>query len=106
MKKLLLIPAILLLSVISSFAQPRVSGSHGTQYCELVVFQPWFKNHVAQMHSDGNTAPGLTWLRDAAGSKIRFASEADALNYVTKQGWELVSSYYHNKTHFFLKKEI
>jgi hypothetical protein len=99
MKKLILISAMTLFSA-AGFAQTAV------KYCDLVVYQPNFKNFVAEMHVDGNTRPRLTKLRDAAGNKLKFATEADAVNYVARQGWEVVTAYNrnHSETHFLLKK--
>ena len=76
------------------------------KYCDLVVYRPAFKNYVAEMHVDSNTRAQASVLRDGKGNKIKFASAADALNYMAKQGWELVAAYDERGggIHFILKK--
>jgi len=100
MRKLLLISAFTLCSTAGVFAQNTV------KYCDLVVYKPNFKNFIAEMHVDGDARPRFTKLRDAAGNKLKFATEAEAINYVAKQGWELVTAYNrnHSETHFIMKK--
>ena len=98
MKKLLLISALSLVSAARAFAQNAI------KYGDLIVYRPFLDRYVAELHVDGNVKTRFAFLRDQAGNKLKFASEADALNYVCKQGWELVSSYYHSQTHFILKK--
>jgi hypothetical protein len=99
MKKFLLLTAFGLLATAGAFAQSA------TKYCDLVVYRPGFKNYVAEMHVDGNSRTKESLVRDASGAPMKFASEADAINYLAKQGWELVTAYSRSsETHFFLKK--
>lgn len=102
MKKYLLTAAISLFSA-ATFAQ-NFSG-----YCDLIVYQPFLKNYVAiPDYGTGNKkiTKATNAIKDETGNIIKFPSEIKALNYMVKQGWELVSAY-HNRggeTHFILKK--
>ena len=100
MKKILLILPISLLLATGAYAQ------NNGKYADLIVYKPNFDRYLAELHvADGSVRERLTVLRDQSGRKIRFASEAEALNYVAKQGWELVSSYHKSgDTHFIIRK--
>ncbi len=101
MKKILFVAAIILCSA-STFAQKQET------YCDLRVYQPGFKNYIAKViyrDSHQNNRNGEA-IKDQAGNLIKFPNEIEALNYFTKQGWELVTAYHTHggDTHFFLKK--
>lgn len=100
MRKLVLILCATLSFSVLSFAQKNM------EYCELVVYRNFLKNYVAEFHTDSNKKASLTIIRDENGNKIKFATQAEALNYITKQGWELVTAFneHGGSTHFFLKK--
>jgi hypothetical protein len=101
MKKLTISSAIALcLSITTNAGTP-------SKYCDLVVYRQFLKNFVAEMHVDGKIKTSQTLIRDADGNKVKFACEADALNYMAQQGWELVSSYNrnHNETHFIISRK-
>ena len=102
MKKIIFTAAITALAATASRAQNTAT------YCDLVVYRNFLKNYVAEMHVDGNKKARLTVLKDQQGKKVKFTSEADAVNYVTKQGWELVTAYHNHgaETHFYLKKNM
>ena len=101
MKRLLLTAAIFALSA-PVFAQDKAS------YCDLDVYRPGFNKYIATAdYGNGSKIRVKTSaLKDGAGKIIKFRSELEAVNYMAKQGWEIVSTY-HNKggsTHFFMKK--
>jgi hypothetical protein len=103
MKRSFLAFVLIIMSAIS-YADPAV------KYCELLVYRPGFKSgvYVAEMHVDGMATTKSTILRDNAGHRMKFASGTDAVNYVAKQGWELVTV---NRSHngdivYTLKKSI
>ena len=100
MKKAFFMSAAVLLFSQVAFASPEY------KYCDLVVFHPGFKRYVAEMRFDGNTHRREGLLRDAGGNKIKFSTTVDALNYVVKQGWQLVSCYsdHGGPVHFILTK--
>ena len=77
------------------------------RYCELAVYQPGFRRYVAEVNYSNVPKPKFDAIRDNAGKKIRFASRLDALNFFTRDGWELVSvsrAQHNGATHFFLRK--
>ena len=99
MKILIFMAASSLIYLNAGYAQS------GMKYCDLVVTQPFFKNYYAELHTETNKTKGDCILRDANGKKIKFAATADALDFVVKQGFELVSTYNdHSTIHFLLKK--
>jgi hypothetical protein len=102
MKKAFLISAIALFVSLPGYAASTV------KYCDLIVYRLFLKNYVAEMHTDSNMHTQAALIRDAGGDKIKFAMPADALNYVAREGWELVAAYaeHGGQTHFLLKKQM
>jgi hypothetical protein len=101
MKKTLFVTLSAILFSVAAHAQSS------RPYADLVVYRLFLKNYVAELHVDSNSKPKKSILRLDNGRKIKFAEEADALNYTCRQGWELVSSYrsHSGETHFILKKK-
>lgn len=101
MKKYLITAAISIFSTVS-FAQ------NVTSYCDLDVYRPGVKNYIATAdYGNGLKITAKTAaLKDASGNTLKFRSEIEALNYMARQGWELVTSYHIHggETHFFLKR--
>ncbi len=97
MRKHLLIAALCLLTT-TAFADNRI--------CELSVYQPNFKRWVAEVNYSDAPKNKFDKILNSDGKKMRFNSKLDALNYVMKDGWQLVSVYHNHsgETHFFLKK--
>ena len=91
-----------LITAFSLSAHAQNAGNYG----DLVVYRLFLKNYVAELHINGNCNRKKTLLKDTAGSNRKFASQIDALNYVSSQGWVLVSSYSERggDAHFILKK--
>jgi hypothetical protein len=99
MKKLFLLSAFVL-TASGAFAQTA-------KYAELLVYHTGLNltKFTAEFHVDGKKKTSQTVIRDPQGNKMKFGSAADALNFVTDQGWELVSTYGQKDiTHFILKK--
>lgn len=101
MKRIFFIAATIMCSA-SLFAQKQ------EVYCDLRVYQPGFKNYVAKIiygdgHKDGRRGEAI---KDQSGNLVKFSTEIEAVNYLVKQGWELVTSYHTHggDTHFFMKK--
>ncbi len=100
MKRYFLI-AVLTLGTGATYAQKNAT------YCQLNVYQPAFKNYVAKVsYGDEGNKARFVLLKNETGSKMKFSNEIQALNYIAKQGWELVSTYHNHggETRFFLKK--
>lgn len=94
-KKLLLIAAIWFTQLARAEAPVR--------YCDLVVTPSWNQYFACVAYSDRPDIPLLP-IRDSAGRKIKFLSKMAALNYFTKDGWQLFAIYREDGTHFILKK--
>jgi hypothetical protein len=62
-----------------------------TQYCELDIFKPYFKNYHAKIKYKGEHR--YQFIMDKSGNKTKFASEMDALDYMLSGGWQLVTAY-------------
>jgi len=97
---------IFLVSIASLTLHMAAVAQTAGKYSDLQVFQPGFKNYIAELHIDGGQSASKSLIRDKDGNKMKFAKQAEALNYVAEQGWELVSSWHGNGiTHFILKKK-
>jgi hypothetical protein len=100
MKKTVLLVGAIVVLCCPAFCQEN------RPYHELRVTEPWFKNYTAQWITDSNATLTRTYIRDSKGEKAKFVSTAAVLNYVAKQGWELVSSYNdHGDIYFIMKKK-
>jgi outer membrane lipoprotein-sorting protein len=92
MKPLLLI-ALLFVS-FCSFGQTRTDSSASEQYCLLRVYSYSFSNKVQVSVDYGNkTVRGRNILRNEDGDRMKFNSEADALNFFGNEGWKLVNAF-------------
>lgn len=97
MKKQILIISCTLLAATARAEEPK--------YCELSVYQPNFKRYVAEVNYMGSHVRKFTKIKGANGKQIRFEAKLDAVTYMIKDGWEVVSeSVTRNDTRFFLKK--
>jgi len=101
MRKQLLILLILSCSVFT-YAQNKTNQK--TEYCELTVKNGGFENNTVTK-AFVNYGEKDVLIKDTAGHKMKFKSSVAAINYMTQQGWTLVTAYYHENTHFFFKRE-
>lgn len=83
MKKILLALALACTCMVAS-AQHKV-------YCELMNFNPAGGSKAVISFDFGSDAVGE--LLDDKGKKIKFKSPVDALSYMERIGWSVVSSY-------------
>jgi hypothetical protein len=101
--KPVLFAVVVLLFANTAFAQ------NNTTYCDLKVYKQEFTSYVYFAALNYSEAPRkkFTVITGKDGKKEKFSSEMDALNYMLKQGWYLVTAYHSHEgeTHFFLKKE-
>ena len=86
----------------------NINKKQGVDYIELVGIT---KNSETTVHVDyGQASPKPQEIRDKKGTIARSASVISALNIMTKNGWEYVSSYGYgtkneNVVKYLLKKE-
>ncbi len=100
MKNLLF--ALLLLGTTVAHAQ------NTGKYCEIRVYRPGFDKYVASVNYGDKSDNNNNFIKDKDGQKIKFPTRISVVNYMTAQGWVLVSSDYNphsNETHFYMKKE-
>ena len=102
MKKQLLIIACTLLATATHAEEPK--------YCELSVYQPSFKRYVAEVNYMGTHKRKFDKIKGTDGKRIRFEARLDAVNYMVKDGWEVVSEtvvpHSGGETRFYMKKAI
>ena len=68
-----------------------------------------FRNLAGQVRIEveWGEKPDLVYLRDERGKKIEFNNLTDILNYMSKRGWEFMSTaYYDDRVHYLLKKNV
>lgn len=110
MKKVFFLMMMLIAS-ISVSAQNLVEGKHVT-YVELLGYESMLSTKVKVMVDMGQNQNKTNYkLRDENDKPIKFNSMVDALNYMTKRGWEYVNSFpvthsNQNVYHYLLKKYI
>ena len=98
----------LLLFITLAFAT-SASYAEETQYCEINVYQPAFKRYVVEVNNMGSHKRKFTAIKESStGKKMKFESRLDAVNYFTKDGWEVVSEtivpHSGGETRFYMKK--
>lgn len=100
MKKYFLIAALATLATRSY--------ANEIKYCELAVYQPSFKRYVADVNYMGSHKRKFDKIKDANGKAIKFEARLDAVNYMIKDGWEVVSEtivpHSGGETRFYMKK--
>ena len=98
----------ILIAAMAMLCTPAMA-QNTTKYCDLDVYRPGFNKLVATVNY-GTEHKRVTLknnaVRDASGNTVKFLSELEAVNYMARQGWELVSSYrvHGGDTHFYMKK--
>ncbi len=101
MKKQFLIIAFTLLGAAAYADEPK--------YCELSVYQPSFKRYVADVNYMGTHKRKFDKIKDVNGKRIKFEARLDAVNYMIKDGWEVVSEtvvpHSGGETRFYMKKQ-
>lgn len=91
-----------------SFSQNKTKEVE--QYCIVDCLHSIGRKGITVSIDYGNRYPnafGLFELRDSTKKLIQFKSDADALNYMGKQGWELINAYPSDKnTKYIFKKKF
>lgn len=107
MKKLLLIPVILLLaSAVSRAQEPTESKQKKYVYCELVREDVFRGTRVRVDFGDSIKVSQNKKLMGDNGKLVDPTSLAAAANYLAEEGWELAYAYVlKDSEHWILKKE-
>jgi len=100
-KYIFLIPFMLM----TAFADAQTNPS----YCEFSVYQPNFKRYVAAINHMGSHKRKFEKIKNSNGKPMKFECRLDALNYMTRQGWEVVTAcvipHSGGETRYYMKKQ-
>ena len=101
----------LLIILLICFASDVYSQKSRQAYCEVIVWPHHVMYHAAVTFDFGMQSYTTAMIYDSKNQPLRFVSGMDAVNYLSKRGWRVVSSYYKtiNKgesTHFVMEKTV
>ncbi len=109
MKKVLLFALLAVFSLVVNAQNYKNDGKPYAFYCQLVGF----KNLAAQLRLKvlWNNMKDENNLRDENGKKIEFTTMVDAMNYMSKRGWDYVECVTYkegsnNVVHYIFRKYV
>lgn len=109
MKKVLLFALFAVFSLVVNAQNYKNDGKPYAFYCQLVGF----KNLAAQLRLKvlWNNMKDENNLRDENGEKIEFNTMVDAMNYMSKRGWDYVECVTYregtnNVVHYIFRKFV
>ena len=109
MKKVLLFALFAVFSLVVNAQNYKNDGKSYAFYCQLVGF----KNLAAQLRLKvlWNNMKDENNLRDENGKKIEFNTMVDAMNYMSKRGWDYVECVTYkegtnNVVHYIFRKYV
>ncbi len=117
MEKKIILTLLVLLVVTGLNASVIVNGvdinKEDIRYCELLARGKWLSKKVTIIVDYGQKTKFLSksqTIKDSFGKSKKFHSAIDALNFMDKNGWEHVDSYFlttgkSNVLHFLFKKK-
>lgn len=105
MRKCTLFFIIFYVSVLAYAQKPRQA------YCEVIVWSHHIMFNAAVTFDFGMQAHTTAVLYDNKNQPLRFITGMDAVNYLSKRGWKLVSTYYESiseseSAHYVMEKTI
>lgn len=105
MRKVLLLVFTLYCSVAIYGQKPRQA------YCEVIVWSHQIMFNAAVSFDFGMQSNNTVMLYDSKNQPLRFITGMDAVNYLSKRGWRLVSTYYESiseseSAHYVMEKTI
>lgn len=101
-----------LLLAITIFYTTFVFGQKSRQaYCEVIVWSHHIMFNAAVTFDFGMQTHTTVMLYDNKNQPLRFITGMDAVNYLSKRGWKLVSTYYESiseseSAHYVMEKTI
>lgn len=101
-----------LLLVITLYCSVAVFGQKPRQaYCEVIVWSHHIMFNAAVSFDFGMQSNNTVLLYDSKNQPLRFITGMDAVNYLSKRGWKLVSTYYESiseseSAHYVMEKTI
>jgi len=101
----------LLVILIIGFASSVYSQKSRQAYCEVIVWSHQIMFHAAVSFDFGMQSNNTVMLYDSQNKPLKFITGMDAVNYLSKRGWKLVSTYYESiseseSVHFVMEKTI
>ena len=101
----------LLVILIIGFASSVYSQKSRQAYCEVIVWSHQIMFHAAVSFDFGMQSNNTVMLYDSQNKPLKFITGMDAVNYLSKRGWKLVSTYYESiseseSIHFVMEKTI
>ena len=105
MKKILFAFLLSLLCVTASAQNYKNDGKPYTVYCQLISYETF--SGKTKVKILWNNMKEETALCDEKGEKIDLQNLIDAMNYMSKRGWEFVQcERYNDEYHYILKKQV
>lgn len=101
-----------LLLIISLYCSVAIYGQKPRQaYCEVIVWSHHIMFNAAVSFDFGMQSNNTVLLYDSKNQPLRFITGMDAVNYLSKRGWKLVSTYYESiseseSAHYVMEKTI
>lgn len=105
MRKTLFIILLLLANSMLYAQKPRPA------YCEVIVWSHHIMLNAAVTFDFGMQSHTTVMLYDSKNQPLKFITGMDAVNYLSKRGWRLVSTYYESiseseSAHYVMEKTI
>lgn len=105
MRKTLFFILLLLANSMLYAQKPRQA------YCEVIVWSHHIMLNAAVTFDFGMQSHTTAMLYDSKNQPLRFITGMDAVNYLSKRGWRLVSTYYESiseseSAHYVMEKTI
>ena len=100
-----------LIILIIGFASSGYSQKSRQAYCEVIVWSYQIMFHAAVSFDFGMQSNNTVMLYDSQNRPLKFITGMDAVNYLSKRGWKLVSTYYESisdseSVHFVMEKTV
>ena len=96
---------------LSCLALPMFAQEPRQEYCEIIVWSHQIMFGAAMSFDFGMQSNNTVMLYDTKNQPLKFITGMDAVNYLSKRGWKLVSTYYESiseseSIHFVMEKTI
>ena len=102
---------VMLIIIIACYAVIAYGQKSRQAYCEVIVWSHHIMLNAAVTFDFGMQSHTTAMLYDSKDQPLRFITGMDAVNYLSKRGWKLVSTYYESireseSAHYVMEKTI
>jgi len=102
---------VLILFTLLSLSLGTFGQKTRKAYCEITVWSFDIMRHSAVTFDFGMQTYSTAMLYDSKDQPLRFITGMDVINYMSKRGWSLVSTYYktlskNESAHYIMEKAI